>query len=94
MDADKIENVGRLSSASIGGGSQSQKGEPGFRKTCLRTFEPANDRRDTTRRDRRSQKAERFLYRHIGVNRRSSAAKKVGFLGKYIRVYLRLNMRF
>jgi len=28
-----------------------RKGERGIRKTCLRTFEPANDRRDAARRD-------------------------------------------
>src|SRR4030066_58171 len=29
------------------------EGEPGFRRMCLRTFEPANDRRDAARRDGR-----------------------------------------
>jgi hypothetical protein len=27
-----------------------RRGEPGFRRTCLRTFEPANARRDAARR--------------------------------------------
>ena len=47
-----------------------QKGEPGFRETCLRTFEPANARRDAARRDGGRQKNSRVLSAFICVHRR------------------------
>ena len=44
MNADQNEGITELATPLLA------EGEPGFRRMCLRTFEPANARRDAARR--------------------------------------------